>query len=86
MCLYPKFILNRKYTPNKKNNGNIPELKDIRTLYVPVGCGKCMECMKKKARGWQVRLHEDIRNNVRHAKFVTLSFSDKSLIELEKSR
>lgn len=85
MCLYPKFVLNRKYTPNKKNQGNIPELKDSRTLYVPVGCGKCMECMKKKARGWQVRLHEDIRNNVRNAKFVTLSFSDKSLIELEKA-
>lgn len=82
MCLYPKFILNRKYRPNIKNKGNVPQVKDIRTLYVPVGCGKCMECMKQKARGWQVRLSEELRNN-RNALFVTLSFSDKALADLE---
>lgn len=82
MCLYPKLILNRKYLPNKKNQGHIQQIKDERTRYVPVGCGKCMECMRKKARGWQVRLHEEIRN-VRNGRFVTLSFSDESLIELE---
>lgn len=85
MCLYPKFILNRKYIPNQKNNGNPPTIKDARTQYVPVGCGKCMECMRQKAREWQVRLHEELRTDDRRMKlFVTLSFSDKSLTELEK--
>jgi hypothetical protein len=50
MCLYPKFIRNRKYTVTKKNGGNVPEVKDKRALMVPVGCGKCIECKKQKAR------------------------------------
>jgi len=83
MCLYPKFILNRKYTATKKNNGIIPQLNDERTKYVPVGCGKCMECLRQKARGWNVRLHEELRNS-KNMNFVTLSFSDESLVELEK--
>ena len=28
MCLYPKLILNKKYTANKKNNYKVPEIKD----------------------------------------------------------
>ena len=83
MCLYPKFIQNRKYRPNQKNKGIPPTVKDGRTLYVPIGCGKCMECRRQKAREWRVRLHEEVRIDARSAKFVTLSFSDKSLIELE---
>ena len=84
MCLYPKFIMNRKYIPNKKNKGIPPTIKDGRTLYVPVGCGKCMECRRQKAREWRVRLQEEVRTDARTAYFVTLSFSDKSLIELER--
>ncbi len=63
MCLYPKIIRNRKYTKNKKNKGVVPTAKDKRMLWVPVGCGKCMECKKQKAREWQVRLMEEIRTN-----------------------
>lgn len=84
MCLYPKFILNRKYLPNKKNNGIPPTITDQRTKYVPVGCGKCMECRKQKAREWRVRLHEELRHNNKNVLFVTLSFSEQSLIELDK--
>lgn len=84
MCLYPKLIKNRKYIKNKKNGGNIPEMKDPRVQFVPVGCGNCMECRKQKSRQWQVRLHEEIRHN-KTGKFVTLSFSDESLIELGNS-
>lgn len=83
MCLYPKLILNRKYLPNKKNKGHPPTITDERTRYVPIGCGKCMECLRQKSRGWQVRLHEELRNN-RNAYFVTLSFSDESLNDLDK--
>ena len=83
MCLYPKLIQNRKYIANKKNGGNIPAVLDNRVLYVPVGCGKCMECKKQKSREWQVRLLEDIRHN-KNGVFVTLTFSNESIEELGK--
>ena len=83
MCLFPQLIKNRRYTKTKKNGGKIPPIFDKRVLYVPIGCGKCMECMKQKARNWQVRLQEDIKY-FENPKFVTYSFSDDSLIHLEK--
>lgn len=83
MCLYPKLIRNPKYTSTKKNGGNIPPVKDPRVLMVPVGCGKCIECRKQEKTKWQVRLLEDVRHN-NNAKFVTLTFSNKSIAELTK--
>ena len=83
MCLYPKLIKNRKYIANKKNGGVIPAILDDRVLMVPVGCGKCIECKKQKARNWQVRLTEEIRTD-KTGKFVTLSFSNENLIKLRK--
>jgi hypothetical protein len=83
MCLYPTLIKNRKYIANEKNGGIIPPIKDIRTTYVPIGCQRCIECKKQKARAWSVRLQEEIRHDDR-GKFVTLSFSDESLEELYK--
>lgn len=82
MCLYPKLIMNKKYLPNEKNGGNVPVARDKRVLYVPVGCGKCFECRRQKRREWQVRLTEDIKVNNK-CLFVTFSFSEKSLDELE---
>lgn len=76
MCLYPRVILNKKYVSNNKNGGDVPLVRDTRVLYVPVGCGKCMECKKQKARGWQVRLLEDLRQH-KNGKFVTMTFSDQ---------
>lgn len=84
MCLYPKLIKNRKYTATKKNGGVVPAVTDIRTLYVPVGCGDCIECRKQKAREWQVRLLEDIRHN-KDGKFLTLTFSNDSFKELSNN-
>lgn len=81
MCLYPRLIKNRKYVSNKKNGGNIPPITDERVKYVPIGCQKCIECKKKKARDWKVRLTEDIKHN-KHAKFITLTFSDESINKL----
>ena len=83
MCLYPRLIKNRKYVANKKNGGNIPPVNDLRVLMVPAGCGKCMECKKQKAREWSVRLQEEIRHDNK-GKFVTLTFSDESIVELTK--
>ena len=81
MCLFPRLIENRKYKATKKNGGIIPAITDIRTTLVPVGCGKCIECKKKKAREWQVRLLEDIRHE-KNGVFVTLTFSNESIKEL----
>lgn len=83
MCLYPKIIQNKKYTKTKKNGGIIPTVTDKRVLYVPAGCGKCMECRKQKARQWQVRLQEDIKKN-KNGKFVTLTLSDESITNLQQ--
>lgn len=85
MCLFPKILKNPKYKANKKNRGVVPPVKDKRVLWVPVGCGKCMECMKQKARGWQARLHEEIQDWKQGEKhFVTLTFNTESLIQLRK--
>lgn len=83
MCLYPRIIKNRKYTANKKNGGNVPAVNDERTKYVPIGCGNCIECRKQKARNWQVRLLEDLKEH-KNGKFITLTFSNESIRILDK--
>ena len=42
-----------------------------------------MECKKQKANGWRIRLMEELRQRI-NGKFVTLTFSNESLIELER--
>ena len=83
MCLYPKLILNRKYLPNKKNGGIPPECPDERLRYVTASCGKCYECRKQKARGWLVRMEEELRHNP-NAIFITLTLEDKWYKNIEK--
>ncbi len=96
MCLYPRLVLNPKYKPNKKNGGKPPVLTDERIRYVPLACGKCRDCRKKKARTWQVRLSEDLKYKtyfVSHKiperkkgkwNMVTLTFSEESLQHLQE--
>ncbi|AXH74379.1 MAG: replication initiator protein [Microviridae sp.] len=81
MCLYPKLIRNKKFEPNKKNRGNVVKPTDPRVLYVPIGCQKCEECKKQIARGWRVRLNEEIKTN--EATFITLTFNEESLVKLQ---
>ena len=81
MCLYRKLIPNPKYKPNKKNNYSAPICKDQRALWVPVGCGKCMECRKQKSREWQTRLSEEIKCTP-NGNMVTLTFSEPELNKL----
>lgn len=83
MCLYPKLIKNKKYIANKKNGGNVPTVQDPRTLLVPVGCGKCMECARQNQRAWQVRLQEEIKTD-ENGKFLTFTFSNKALKQLKE--
>ena len=83
MCLYPKLILNRKYRQNKKNGGTPPKCPDERLRYVTAACGKCYECRKQKARGWLVRMEEELRHNP-NAIFITLTLEDKWYKNIEK--
>lgn len=83
MCLYTKYIKNPKYLPNKKNGYNPPKCEDKRLLYVPVSCGICIECRKRKKREWMIRLNEELQKN-KNAIFVTLTFNEESLKELEE--
>ena len=85
MCLYPKLIDNRKYKPNKKNGYNPPKPPDDqRVLYVPVGCGRCIECKTKKANNWKIRLNEEVRTDST-GHFVTLTFSEEKLNEIKNN-
>ena len=83
MCLYTRLIQNKKYIAKKKNGGIIPAVPDKRVLAVPIGCGKCMECLKQKGREWQVRLMEEIKSS-KNGIFVTLTFSNESIQNLYK--
>lgn len=83
MCLYPKLMRNKRYVPNEKNGGNVPLMRDNRIGSVPIGCGECMECRKKKAFEWQVRLSEEMRSQKLRGYFVTWTFSEESLNDLK---
>lgn len=83
MCLYPRFVLNPKYKPNKKNGGIIPAVTDIRVLYVPIGCSKCIECKKRKSNEFKSRLMEDIKT-YKNARFITLTFNEEKLETIEQ--
>lgn len=82
MCLFPRFIKNKRYTGYKLKKGDI-ECDDYRKLYVPIGCGKCFECKKQKAQQWRVRLSEELKVQ-KFPYFITLTFSNESLEELMK--
>lgn len=83
MCLYPQKMVNKKYTATAKNGGCVPTMKDERTAYVQIPCGKCIECRQQKARNWMVRLGEEIPNT-QYNYFVTLTFSPEQLGKLRK--
>lgn len=82
MCLYPTFLKNPKYKPNKKNKGKPPICTDRRLFYIPVKCGCCIECRKEKQREWRVRLEEELRSNFGY--FTTLTISPEGIKEIEE--
>lgn len=83
MCLYPRLIVNPKYKPNKKNGGQPPFCDDHRKYYVPIACGKCIECRKQKARAWKIRLSEELKVT-KYAYYITFTFSCEELRKLRK--
>ena len=80
MCLYPRYIKNKRYQSYKVKKGDIV-CDDWRKMYVPIGCGECYECRRQKAQQWRVRLMEELKVQ-KYAYFVTLTFSNESLREL----
>jgi hypothetical protein len=82
-CLNSRSILNPKFLPNKKNEGNPPPLTDYRQKYINTECGYCSECLKKKANNWRVRLVEHTKQN-KNGFPITLTFSDESIFELSQ--
>lgn len=83
MCLFVTWIDNPRYKKNKKNGGNPPPVTHQDTKQIPVPCGRCVECMKQKANNWRIRLTEEYKTD-KTGKFVTMTFSEESLIELEQ--
>lgn len=82
MCLYPTYVKNPKYKPNKKNNGKPPICRDRRLFYIPVKCECCIECRKEKQREWRVRLEEELRSNFGY--FTTLTISQEGIKKIEE--
>lgn len=86
MCLYPRFIKNKKYQGYsakrpRKGSATATECTDYRKLYVAIGCGQCYECRKQKAQQWRVRLMEELKVQ-KYAYFVTLTYSDEAFNEI----
>ena len=79
MCLYPTLIDNPKYKSNKKNGGVIPHCNDVRVKLVPIGCGRCEECRRKKSGEWRVRLEQEFIHNKEKCRFITLTFNEEAL-------
>ena len=79
MCLYPTLIDNPKYKGNKKNGGVIPHCNDERVKLVPIGCGKCEECRRKKSGEWRIRLEQEFIHNKEKCRFITLTFNKEAL-------
>lgn len=85
MCLYPRKMTNRKYTPTIKNGGCVPTMADERTAEIMIPCGNCIECREQKSREWIVRLTEELKSH-KHAYFLTLTFNEHYLKEtIEKA-
>ena len=86
MCLYPTIIPNKKYTATKKNGGIIPPVRDKRVMAVAIGCGRCAECMKKKANDWKIRLYEEIKGGYIDKMSFAFTVSEESYNKEERTR
>ena len=78
MCTYTRRILNKKFTPTRKNGWNPPVCHDERLRYIEIECGHCYECKRKKARQWRIRMAEQLRETPT-AVFFTGTFSPERI-------
>ena len=77
MCLYPKVIRNPRYRISNNNYICDRVAKDERLEYIEIPCGFCIECRRKKAREWNIRLKEELQYC--KAQMITLTFSEENL-------
>jgi hypothetical protein len=78
MCLYPKLMRNPKY----KNGGLY--IKDPRILYVPISCGKCRDCYKKRGLDWKIRLFEELKKKDNPKPyFIALTYNQESYTKID---
>lgn len=82
MCLYPITMTNPRYKKNKSNGGVIPECIDYELTTIDVPCGVCIECRRKKASQWKIRLSEELKHNPIKGQFITLTYNDEELEKL----
>lgn len=71
-----------RYQPTEKNRGKPPKLEDERMEYIKTDCGWCIECRKKLANEWRVRLLEEIKDYT-ESEFVTFTFAPNAIEKLE---
>lgn len=89
MCLSPQWVVNPYWRPNLVGDRRSPydisgefdsQMVELHPYRLLVPCGKCVDCLKKKARDWRFRLGaETLHGCKRGAIFVTLTFSDRFL-------
>lgn len=46
--------------------------------YTPIPCGKCLQCLTARAKGWAIRCSLELQQH-QHAAFATLTFNDEHL-------
>lgn len=79
-CLQPIPIRNKYHGVDLLSGEVLQSLPDSRDRYHMVPCGKCYECLRKKAADWRFRLLQELRYATHNDFFfVTLTFSDESL-------
>lgn len=71
---------------SRTENGWVRDYKketsvDDRVSEIEIPCGNCIECRKKIANGWRIRLLEEIKTH-KYMYFVTLTFSPEELSKL----
>lgn len=88
MCTQPITIRNKRYIANQKNKWQPPVADDKRLMEIEVPCGWCVECRKKKAREWSIRLQEELKTKTylngieQKPLFVTLTLSNEKAKEI----
>lgn len=83
MCLNQRAIENKRYKPNKKNNGVPERAKDYRLKGVTIPCGYCAECVGNRRSEWAKRILEE-QYVSGPGYFVTLTIAEDSMDELIK--
>lgn len=85
MCVFAKYI---PHPVRKKleNSGEFSGSLDVLPRMMLVPCGRCIECLKRKASDWRFRLYQEMAlGNHRSAFFVTLTLAPEYYEALGKN-